>query len=201
MKETEKAFYLFYDWIDDLDSLDGADAWKIVKAISEYYRNGTNPLDRVDGTLRVVVSIIFHQILRKEKISQVRKTAASTNKRKPHADKLSNTERGKPLLPEKKSYGEFDNVYLTENELEKLKLQYGDRTDELIEKFSQKLKSKGYRYNDHYATIRLWTAQDACNQTDGKATANDKNAEIEEWFQLKLQAFDEKETEVKTNGK
>ena len=75
MKDSEKAFYLFYDWIDDLDHLDGADAWRIVKAISEYHRNGTCPLDLVDGPLRSIVSILFHQIKRKEAISAQRANA------------------------------------------------------------------------------------------------------------------------------
>lgn len=78
MKESEKAFYLFYDWIDDLDHLDGADAWRIVKAISEYHRNGTCPLDLVDGPLRSIVSILFHQIKRKEAVSEIRRQAVNT---------------------------------------------------------------------------------------------------------------------------
>jgi len=83
MKDNEKAFYLFYDWIDDLDSLEGADAWRIVKAIAEYHRNGTNPLDGLDGMLKVVVSIMYRQIKRGEEISELRRQAVNTRYNKP----------------------------------------------------------------------------------------------------------------------
>ncbi len=83
MRDSEKAFYLFFDWIEDIDSLDGADAWKVVKAIAEYHQHGTNPLDNVDGPLKAVVSIMFHQIKRKEAVSAQRaENARSTNEKK-----------------------------------------------------------------------------------------------------------------------
>lgn len=76
MKNDEtKGFCLFYDWIDDLDYLDGESAWQIVKAICSYYRNGENPVDIVTKELKATVSIIFHQIQRKEAISTARSNA------------------------------------------------------------------------------------------------------------------------------
>lgn len=72
---NKKGFWLFYDWIDDLEYLDGADAWKIIKAICEYYRDGVNPIDNVDERLKVIASIIFRQIKRGEEISEQRSEA------------------------------------------------------------------------------------------------------------------------------
>ena len=75
-REKKKGFCLFFDWVDDLDNLEGADAWAVVKALCGYYREGTNPVEAVAGPLRVAVSIMFHQIKRGEKISEVRRVAA-----------------------------------------------------------------------------------------------------------------------------
>lgn len=75
---NKKGFWLFYDWIDDLEYLDGADAWKIIKAICEYYRDGVNPIDNVDERLKVIASIIFRQIKRGEGISEQRSKAGKS---------------------------------------------------------------------------------------------------------------------------
>lgn len=219
MRDSEKVFYLFFDWIDDLDHLDGADAWKIVKAIAEYYRNGTNPLDNVDGPLRVIVSIMFHQIKRKEQISEMRSefgkrggfATAKVNKAIAKPQQKSATDNSiqytdniySPLYeresnmrarthtrtpsPDKNAYGEFKNVYLTDIEHEELKKQFGDRADELIENFSQKLKSKGYKYDDHYVTIRLWEIKDSGNLPNVANSTSEKDQEIDEWFAAKLE--------------
>lgn len=57
----------------------------------------------------------------------------------------------------KKNYGEFKNVPLADKEYEKLIARFGeDRTKELIESLSSGIKSKGYKYKDHYATILSW---------------------------------------------
>lgn len=75
MKTNNKGFYLFFDWIDDLDTLGSDGAWKIVKAICEYYRTGANPVEALDGPLRTVAAIMFRQIKRGEQISEVRRAA------------------------------------------------------------------------------------------------------------------------------
>lgn len=78
MRENEKGFFLFFDWIDDLDHSDAADAWAVVKALCGYYREGINPVEAIDGPMRVVVSIMFHQIKRREAISEVRRNAVNS---------------------------------------------------------------------------------------------------------------------------
>ena len=76
MIKNPKGFYLFYDWIEDLDQLgDGDGAWQIVKALSEYFKNGKNPVEAVTGPLRGMVAVMFHQIRRAEDVSQKRSVA------------------------------------------------------------------------------------------------------------------------------
>ena len=55
----------------------------------------------------------------------------------------------------KHKYGEYDNVLLTDTELEKLKDEFPDWQNR-IDKLSAYMKSTGKHYKDHLATIRNW---------------------------------------------
>ena len=65
----------------------------------------------------------------------------------------------------KRNYGEFQNVLLTNEEYQKLKDQFGNAANGLIEKLSIYIASRGKRYQSHYATILNWQRRDK----DGKA--------------------------------
>jgi len=59
--------------------------------------------------------------------------------------------------PPKLPYGEFQNVLLTDIELEKLHERFGkEKTSILIERLSSGIASHGYKYESHYATILTW---------------------------------------------
>ena len=62
--------------------------------------------------------------------------------------------------PVKHKYGEYNNVLLTDEELEKLKIEYHD-LDDRIERLSSYVASTGKSYKSHYATIRNWARKEA----------------------------------------
>lgn len=66
----------------------------------------------------------------------------------------------KPARPVRHKYGEYANVLLTDEELEKLKADFHD-WEERIERLSEYIASSGKRYKSHYATIRSWAKKDA----------------------------------------
>lgn len=72
--------------------------------------------------------------------------------------------------PVKHKYGEYKNVLLTDDELQKLKTEYSDY-EERIERLSAYIASKGTKYKSHYATIRNWARKD--KKTEKKGTASD----------------------------
>lgn len=53
----------------------------------------------------------------------------------------------------KKSFGEFQHIKLTETHLEKLKLLYGDKTQEAINILDSYIESTGKKYKNHYAVL------------------------------------------------
>lgn len=59
----------------------------------------------------------------------------------------------------KHKYGEYTNVLLTDEELDKLKAEYSDWEDR-IERLSSYIASTGKAYKSHYATIRNWARKD-----------------------------------------
>lgn len=65
-----------------------------------------------------------------------------------------------PKKPIKHKYGEYCNVLLTDDELDKLKTEYPDWYAR-IERLSSYVASTGKTYKSHYATIRNWARKDA----------------------------------------
>lgn len=62
-------------------------------------------------------------------------------------------------VEKKKTYGQFENVKLTDDELAKLKVKFNSHFTEKIEELSIGIESKGYKYKSHYATILSWARQ------------------------------------------
>ena len=77
--------------------------------------------------------------------------------------------------PTKHKYGEYNNVLLTDPELEKLKAEYPDY-EERIERLSSYVASTGKSYKSHYATIRNWARKDADKPVYVKQPTQPKNS-------------------------
>ena len=74
---------------------------------------------------------------------------------------ISDSDEPKPpkSKPTKHKYGEYNNVLLTDDELQKLKTEYSDY-EERIERLSSYVASTGKSYKSHYATIRNWARKE-----------------------------------------
>ena len=93
---------------------------------------------------------------------------------------VSNTE--KPKKPSKHKYGEYNNVLLTDEELEKLKTEYSDYQQK-IENLSSYVASTGKSYKSHYATIRNWARKDASKKPINTGVVQgSKQDDLDEFF-------------------
>lgn len=90
-----------------------------------------------------------------------------------------------PKKPVKHKYGEYNNVLLTDEELEKLKTEYSD-FEERIERLSSYIASKGNKYKNHYATIRNWARKDAEDKPLSRPTyqKQTKAQELDEFYKM-----------------
>ena len=61
-----------------------------------------------------------------------------------------------PKKPTKHKYGEYNNVLLSDEEMDKLKDEFSGDWDERIERLSEYMASTGKTYKSHLATIRNW---------------------------------------------
>lgn len=75
-------------------------------------------------------------------------------------DKVNSKKKSKKEKPEQKTFGEFKNVFMTEEEFEKLKTLFPKHYQKYIEDLSGYIASKGAKYKSHYATIRQWIKRD-----------------------------------------
>ena len=73
-------------------------------------------------------------------------------------DKDKEKESGEDESPTH-THGIYNNVILTEKELQALKSEFSDYQSK-IDRLSEYMKSSGKTYDDHYATIRMWAKED-----------------------------------------
>lgn len=66
--------------------------------------------------------------------------------------------------PTRHKYGEYQNVLLSDEDLEKLKKEFLDWSDR-IERLSAYMASTGKSYKNHLATIRNWARRDSKTPT------------------------------------
>lgn len=57
-------------------------------------------------------------------------------------------------------YGQYSNVLLSDEELDKLKIEFPTDWEQRIERLSEYIASKGTKYKNHLATIRAWARKD-----------------------------------------
>lgn len=62
--------------------------------------------------------------------------------------------------PARHKYGQYSNVLLTGEELDKLKTEFPEDWEKRIERLSEYIASSGKRYKSHLATIRSWARKD-----------------------------------------
>ena len=77
----------------------------------------------------------------------------------------------------KEKFGEFENVFLSEEEIAKLKIKLGEDAERYIERLSNYIESSGKRYKSHYATILSWAEKDKqAELLRGEGYANNKKS-------------------------
>lgn len=72
----------------------------------------------------------------------------------------------KEKKPKKHKYGEHKNVLLTDDEVEKLKARFGSSYLEKIEKLSNGIALKGYKYKSHYLALLSWFKDEAPDKVE-----------------------------------
>ena len=88
--------------------------------------------------------------------------------------------KDKEISPTRHKYGEYQNVLLTDEDLEKLKKEFLDWSDR-IERLSAYMASTGKSYKNHLATIRNWARRDSKTPTADVKTKGQASYDISEF--------------------
>ncbi len=80
--------------------------------------------------------------------------------------------------PKKSKYGEYNNVLLSDEELDKLKTEFPNDYEQRIERVSEYCASTGKTYKNYLATIRNWAKKEASN---GNTRPNDSKDTEDTW--------------------
>lgn len=62
--------------------------------------------------------------------------------------------------PVRHKYGQYNNVLLSDDDMEKLKAEFPADWEQRIERLSEYIASKGAKYKNHLATIRAWARKE-----------------------------------------
>ena len=70
--------------------------------------------------------------------------------------------------PPARSYGRYNNVFLSDTELDELKAELPDKWEYYIDRLSTHIASKGTKYRSHAATIYKWAQEDEAKKPPKK---------------------------------
>ena len=70
--------------------------------------------------------------------------------------------------PARAAYGRYENVFLSQSELDGLKADLPDKWNYYIDRLSCHIASSGKRYRSHAATIYKWAQEDAARKAPKK---------------------------------
>ena len=99
---------------------------------------------------------------------QVRLGKVSTGK-----DRLGeDNEEAAPPKPSRHKYGMYKNVLFTDEEYEKLQVEFPHDYTERIDRLSEYIASTGKKYKNHLATIRAWARKDTAYKAGSKGKSS-----------------------------
>ena len=143
--------------------------WKI-RACIDSLRKSRNITIKTTNKFSIITIVNWHIYQSEEDVNrqQNRQQTANkppTNRHRQECKDLKNVK--------KKIYGEFKNVFLTDNEIEKLQTKFNSTYFDRIETLSRYIETfptKGKKYKSHYATILTWAKKDVDKQKPKRGT-------------------------------
>lgn len=181
----KKSLILYYEYEKQFALLSDSQLGRLIRSMLDFEIYGEVPDFSDDPALEMTFSFISAQLERdkskyeqkcavnaangkkggrpsKQSVSD--KTRRFSNKPKKadedkEEDKEEDNEEVKDIKPTRHKYGEYKNVLLSDDEIEKLKIEIPDYQS-YIERLSGYMASSGRTYKNYLATIRNWARKD-----------------------------------------
>ena len=87
---------------------------------------------------------------------------------RPPEIEIEKEREGETGHPAPAAYGRYNNVYLSDTELDELKAELPDKWEYYIDRLSTHIASKGTKYRSHAATIYKWAQEDEAKKPPKK---------------------------------
>ncbi|WP_229421803.1 DUF6291 domain-containing protein [Massiliimalia timonensis] len=169
-------FCAYHSYLKGIKRLSEAERGRLFTALLQYSA-GEEELIKLQGREEVLFDVYSDQIDRDSE-----KYEEKCRKNRENGSKANGTERGRtvPNAPQDKDkgkdkdnikeknilkketrhqYGEYQNVLLSDEEMEKLKAEFPDY-QERIERLSEYCAQTGKSYKNYLATIRVWAKKE-----------------------------------------
>lgn len=144
---------------------------------------------------RTLITIVNYDIYQNEDVEQrtvdrqsadseqtvSRQSSATTNN--VNNDNNDNNKKHIKAKPVRHKYGQYKNVLLSDEDMEKLKTEFPNDYLSRIERVSEYCRSKGKSYSDYLATIRSWARKEnngAGVKQNNREDEEQRNREIDE---------------------
>ncbi len=126
--------------------------------------------DSENGSISDSINAVEPEVKTAVKMSDINKHKQKQNINK-NKEKEKNIKKEKPV---KHRYGEYNNVLLTDDDIERLKTKFPDMWQKWIETLSEGIELKGYTYKNHYLAILKWAERDMGRVHERQKPAADK---------------------------
>lgn len=150
------------------------------KSLLQFVYNGISGKESLNVTVKKILVILNNEIQNENDNDNENENENEVS----YHDTLTNraTNREEPKKEEKEvrhKYGEYKNVLLSDNDMEKLKAEFPQDYKERIERLSGYIAQSGKTYKSHLATIRNWARKDKEKNTQTNTqTINGKEYEL-----------------------
>lgn len=125
-------------------------------------RPGKYRMISFDGNISDTVLDTMPDIVRTQNLALSGHNTGPLYNKELNKQKLKHKREDSPCVPPSaRKYGEYQNVLLTDEEMDKLKSEFPSDWAARIERLSEYIASSGRKYKSHLATIRSWARKDA----------------------------------------
>lgn len=182
---------------EDKDNVENAIKTFIKLEIAEIFDDGTIYMREIQK----LIGSETGQTIRKKEAKMIAEGNSRVNFTLDIRDK-STDNREKEIYkekPDRKGYGTYKNVFLTDEQYEQLKQEFPNYQD-WIERVSEYCASKGKKYKDYLATIRSWARKETKDELPTYNESKNKKMSQEEEDEL-LELMGKKRYDPSNNPK
>lgn len=167
-------FCAYHSYLQQCKGLSDGELGRLFRALLQYSATGAAPefngresvafdfmaanIDRDAETYEMACNRNRENALKRYDRIRPHATACETCQEK--EEEKEELKEKKECKEKKKKFGSYQNVLLSDSDVEKLKQKFPNDWESRIESLSEGIELKGYKYKNHYLAILKWAERD-----------------------------------------